>query len=111
MGLLLMGWALAFWGGSSTCVKSEDRQSISTIGKTPKRAVNDPVTDIPHASFHLVFAASTASQKIPTMVGALFSAVRLRFNKASLILPKPVSYFFFAWFRRLFGNQIAINAP
>ncbi|MFD1139717.1 hypothetical protein ACFQ4C_01290 [Larkinella insperata] len=109
---LLIGWALGYWAGSPAGVASGAEWKVVTIGTSSDHDLLDHLTDeFSHSIVHEVIVAPTVSHQVPPAFFAIIPTVWVLIREPRLIRQRSVPYYFFAYFRRLFGHQIAINAP
>jgi hypothetical protein len=110
--LLVIGWTLGFWAGLSADRSQAIPMKVTTIEASSVREMADHLTDgFAHVFIHEAIVAPTVSHQIPLSFFAIIATVWVLLNYAQLTIQRGVFYYFFAWFRRLFGHQIAINAP
>ncbi|KAA9356707.1 hypothetical protein [Larkinella humicola] len=109
---LLIGWTLASRAGVSAEQGKEPSLKVATIDVSSGFELTDNLTDgFTQLFVHEALVTPTVSHQIPLPFFAIISAIGVSINGVALPLRRDVFYYFFAWFRRLFGHQIAINAP
>ncbi|GAB3275760.1 hypothetical protein GCM10027347_49250 [Larkinella harenae] len=110
--LLLMGWVLGLWAGSSVRSDQALVLKVATID-TPSAYDNtehlsDDLTD---SFVNEAIVAPTVSHQIPLYFFAIIPTVWVLMKRAKLLQPYRIPFYFFSYFRRIFGHHIAINAP
>ncbi|WP_133299958.1 hypothetical protein [Larkinella punicea] len=110
---LLIGWTLASWAKMSDGrVKEELSVKVATIDVSSGYELTDHLTDgFAHLIVHEALVTPTVSHQVPLPFFAIIAAIWVLIKPVALFLRRDVFYYFFSWFRRLFGHQIAINAP
>ena len=109
---LLIGWTLALWARVSDGRVKESFVKMATIDVSSGYELTDNLTDgFGHLFVHEALVTPTVSHQIPLPYFAIIAAIWVLINGVELPLRRDVFYYFFSWFRRLFGHQIAINAP
>ncbi|RAK00361.1 hypothetical protein LX87_02063 [Larkinella arboricola] len=110
--LLLIGWALGYWAGSSAGIDRRTELKVATIGASPERDRLDHLTDeFTHSTVHEAIVTPVVSHQVPPSFFAIIPAIWVLIREPRLMSQPSTPYYFFAYFRRLFGHQIAINAP
>ena len=110
--LLLIGWTLASWARVSDGRVKELSVKVATIDVSSGYELTDNLTGgFAHLFVHEALVTPTVSHQVPLPFFAIIAAIWLLIKSVELPLRRDVFYYFFSWFRRLFGHQIAINAP
>lgn len=110
--LLLIGWVLGFWAGSSVGVAKGAELKVVTIGTSADDDLLDHLDDeLSRSIVHEAIVTPTVSHQVPPSFCAIIPTVWVLIRAPRLMAQRRISYYFFAYFRRLFGHQIAINAP
>lgn len=85
---------------------------VATIEASSIREMTDHLTDgLAHVLVHEAIVAPTVSHPIPLLFFCIIPTIWVIVNCANLTLQQKNAYYFFAYFRRLFGHLITINAP
>jgi hypothetical protein len=110
--LLLIGWTLASWARMSEGRVKELSVKVATIDVSSGYELTDHLTDgFADLFVHEALFTRTVSHQVPLPFFAIIVAIWVLIKRVARPLRRDVFYFFFSWFRRLFGHQIAINAP
>lgn len=109
---LLIGWVLVSWVRVSDGRVKESFVKVATIDVSTGYELTDHLTDgFAHLFVHEALVTPPVSHQIPLPFFAIIAAIWVLIKPVALFLRRDVFYYFFSWFRRLFGHQIAINAP
>ncbi|GAB3338873.1 hypothetical protein GCM10027299_51330 [Larkinella ripae] len=112
LGILLTGWALGWLAGPSARSVKATVLKVATIGTTTDFDYTDHLTDWAPGSFvNEAIVAPPVSHQFPHALIAIIPAIWVLIHCPKQIRLGRISYYFFAYFRRLFGHHIAINAP
>ncbi|GAB3922330.1 hypothetical protein [Larkinella terrae] len=110
--LLLMGWMAGFLAGLPDAPWPELAVKGVTVEASSVREMTDHLTDgLPRLLVHEAIVAPTVSHPIPLLFFCIIPTVWVLVNCARLTRLQRIACYFFAYFRRLFGHSIAINAP
>ncbi|MFC5408421.1 hypothetical protein ACFPMF_03820 [Larkinella bovis] len=110
--LLLLGGAIGLWARSFDTPTTGQQLKVVTIKASSEREMTDHLTDgLVRITVHEATVAPTLSHQTPLPFFAIIPIGWVLINAKRLVLQPGIPYYYFAYFRRLFGNLIAINAP